>query len=506
MADVVLDGRRLTPRQVQDVARGASVSIDPAALQRMAESAAMFPRSIIREKWSLLVGGEAPAESAAAIRTFIQGHCAGVGEPLPTEVVRALMCVRANVLATGLTGARREAAELLVAMLEHGITPVVPRVGSVGVGGSIALAHIVRVMCRYGGRAEVDGVRLDAAEAMARLDWFTPTEKDALSLINGSTLTTAMGALAVAGAHTLLDAAVAACALSMEVVKADVHCLEDGPLVARNHQGAVQVGRRLRLLLDGSTLATPQRMPDSFSIRCAPHALGAAYDTVRYCEDVVVRELNGAIDNPLVFADSRQVLEGGNFHGAPVALVMDHLKAGLTQVGSMAERRLFRLVYGQLSGLPSFLVHGTGMNSGFMLAQYTAASLVSECKGLSHPASVDSLPTIQHHEDHVSMGPNAASGALHLVDLLSDVVAIELLCAAQGLDFHLAGDAVDPDGNRVSVAVERAGAGTAAIHAVVRGLVPRWESDRVLHSDLKRLGVAVRSGMFGREAIERRFG
>lgn len=502
MADVVLDGRRLSPRQVARVADGASVALDPAALRRMAESAELFPQAIIREKWSLLVGGQAPSDSQDAIRTFILGHCAGVGTPLSDRVVRALMVARANVLATGFTGAHPEAAELLVAMLNADCVPVVPRVGAVGVGGSIALAHVVRVMCRYGGRARVRGVERPAAEALADLPAFTPTEKDALSLINGSTLTTALGALAVAGAHTLLDAAIAACALSFEVVRADRHCLEEAPLAARNHPGAVMVARRLRLLLDGSTLSTHHRRPDSFSIRCAPHALGAAYDTVFYVEEVVTRELNAAVDNPLVFAQGRQVLEGGNFHGAPVALVMDHLKAGLTQVGSMAERRLFRLTYGRLSGLPSFLVHGTGFNSGLMLAQYTAASLVSECKGLSHPASVDSVPTIQHHEDHVSMGPTAAAGALHIVDLLADVVAIELLCAAQGLDFHLAGEAVDDAGQRVPGEVGRSGRGTAAIHAAVRERVARWDSDRVLHTDLHALGTAVRDGRFGPDQIQ----
>lgn len=210
-------------------------------------------------------------------------------------------------------------------------------------------------------------------------------------------------------------------------------------------------------------------------------------DTVRYVEAVVTRELNGAIDNPLVFAETGEVVEGGNFHGAPLALVMDHLKAAVTQLGAMSERRLFRMTYGRLSGLPSFLVEGTGFNSGLMLAQYTAASLVSECKGLSHPASVDSIPTIQHHEDHVSMGPLAAAGALHIIELLSDVIAIELLCAAQGVDFHLA-------------AGETCGEGTRATFDRVRTHVGRWESDRVLHVDLKALGTAVRAGEFSTAA------
>ncbi|MCA9572904.1 MAG: aromatic amino acid lyase, partial [Myxococcales bacterium] len=380
--------------------------------------------------------------------------------------------------------------------LNGGVVPVVPRVGAVGVGGSIPLAHIVRVMARYGGQADTPAGRVPASEAMAALGPWEPTEKEGLSLINGPTMTAAMGALAVTRARTLLDAAIAACGLSFEVMRADTDCLEEAPLLARNHPGGVAVARRLRGLLVGSSLASPSRRPDPFSVRCAPQSLGAAHDTLRYVEEVVTRELNGAIDNPLVFADTGQVLEGGNFHGAPLAMVMDHLKAAVTQLGAMSERRLFRMTYGRLSGLPSFLVEGTGFNSGLMLAQYTAASLVSECKGLSHPASVDSIPTGQHHEDHVSMGPIAARGALEVAERLADVLAIELLCGAQGLDFHLAGEAVDADGQVRAVAPLRAGRGTTQTWEQVRRRVRRWTRDQVLHPDLAALGTAVRAGAF----------
>lgn len=480
---IVLDGRHLTPHDVAAVARGARVQLDPAAAARMRASAAHVSGTIIREKWSQLVGGEPPDDSEAAIRTFVTGHCAGVGDPLPVEQVRAMMVCRAGVLAGGLTGCRPAAAERLIAMLNADRVPVVPRAGAVGVGGSIPLAHITRAMCGFGGRVHTPSGVVSAAEALEELGPFVPTEKEALSLLNGSTMTAALGALAVVRAQNLLSTAVNACALSFEVVRADTDCLQEAPLLARNHPGAVDVARRLRALLEGSSLATRHRRPDPFSVRCAPATLGAASDTLKYVEEVVTRELNGAIDNPLVFAESGEVIEGGNFHGAPLALVMDHLKAAVTQLGAMSERRLFRMTYGRLSGLPSFLVEGTGFNSGMMLAQYTAASLVSECKGLSHPASVDSIPTIQHHEDHVSMGPLAAAGALHILDLLADVVAIELLCAAQGVEFH-------------REAGEHGGAGTMAVYDAVREHVTRWDADRVLHVDLKRLGAAVRAGAF----------
>lgn len=485
MTEVVLDGRHLTPAQVVAVSRGARCRLDPDAARRMTESAALQPDGILQEKWAQLIGGSTPTEAHVAVRTFVEGHCAGLGEPMWKSDVRALMVARANVLAIGHSGVRPQAAEALIDALNADRIPQVPRHGAVGVGGSVPLAHVLRTLCGYGGLVDTPEGVVPADQAFPNP--LVPTQKEALALLNGSTLTTALAALAVERARVLVDAAIAACALSMEVVRADTNCLAEPPLLARNHPGAVRAARRLRTLLEGSSLATLQRNPDSFSIRCAPASIGAVLDTVDYVEAVVTRELNGAVDNPLIFPSTGEVFEGGNFHGAPLALVMDHLKAAVTQLGSMSERRLFRLTYGQLSGLPSFLVHGTGKNSGLMLAQYTAASLVSECKGLAHPASVDSIPTIQHHEDHVSMGPQAARGALHILELLFDVVAVELLCGAQGLDFHLA------EG-------ERPGPGSARVYGLVRQRVPTWTRDRVLHTDLRTLGEAVRAGAFGPHA------
>ena len=222
--------------------------------------------------------------------------------------------------------------------------------------------------------------------------------------------------------------------------------------------------------------------------------LGAAREALAYVREVVERELNGAGDNPLVF--DGELVEAGNFHGAPVALVMDHLRVALTQVASISERRTFRLTYGELSGLPSFLLPGNGINNGLMLAQYTAASLVSECKGLCHPASVDSIPTAQHHEDHVSMGSIAARATLHVLDLVADVLAIELLCAAQGLDFRLAGEYTDKQGRVLSTAPLRPGAGNLPAYLAVREHIPRWIDDRVMYPDLAAVGALVRRGAF----------
>ena len=495
-----LDGHTLTPEGVEAVAQGrARVVHGDESRALMRAGAEWYARKgeadILRSKWDWLIGGEPPADSAEVVRLFVVGHCAGVGEPLPVEEVRALMLARANVLAAGWSGVRPEVVDRLLALLERGWPPVVPGQGAVGAAGSIQLAHVAHVALGFGGELVIDGVREPAPPRIATLPPLVPTEKEALSLINGSSFTTALGALAVARSRRVLRAAEAACALSMEVVRADAHALAARPAEVRNHPGIAAASRRLRELVTGSELVTEQRLPDSFSVRCAPTVLGAARDALDHIELTVVRELNGVGDNPMVFP-GHGVVEGGHFHAAPVALVMDFLKVAMVQVASIAERRVFRLTYGRLSGLPSFLVQGSGVNSGLMLAQYTAASVLSEAKGLSMPASIDCIPTVQHQEDHVPMGPIAARSALEVIDRVADVVAIELLCAAQGLDFRMRGQAVGPAGDLVEVEPQQPGAGTRAVYDKVRLRVKRWDDDQVLHPDLVALGRAVREGVF----------
>lgn len=320
---------------------------------------------------------------------------------------------------------------------------------------------------------------------MSALDAFEPSEVEALSLINGSSFSTGLGALAVVRAEQVLSAFDAAAALSMETVRADSNALNAEALDARRHPHAASVAERLRGWVSGSTLVDRRRDPDSFSIRCTPVVHGAAWEALAHVRSVMNRELNGASDNPLLV--SGEWVETGAFHGAPVALAMDHLRASLTVVAGISERRTFRLTYGKLSGLPSFLVEGSGVDSGLMLAQYTAASLVSEAKALSHPASVDNVPTVQHHEDHVSMASVASRAALEVVDVLADVAAIELLCGAQGVDLR----------RQVG---ERPGAGSHLWWEKVRSVVTVWTEDRTLHPDLEALGCAVREGMFASDA------
>ncbi|MFK7926999.1 MAG: histidine ammonia-lyase [Myxococcota bacterium] len=497
---VALDGRSLTPATLDAVGRGqVQLYLCDDARQRMSASArwlADHPADdVISSKWRWLSDAEPPTEQAARTRAFVRGHCAGVGDPLPAEVVRALIAARANVLATGQTGCRPEVADALLALLDHDVVPIVPCQGSVGAAGAAPLAHVAWVLCGWGGEAWVRGKRRAGPDALGGLSALVPNDKETLSLINGATLAAARAALTVHRAAQLLDTAEAAAALSFEVVRADLSCLSDEAHTLRQHPGAVRVASRLRELLGSSNLCTLGRRPDPFSIRCTPTVIGAARDTLDFVTGVVVRELNAACDNPLVI-EGVGLVEAGNFHGAPVAMAMDHLKVALTQVASISERRTFRMTYGQLSGLPSFLLRSSGLNSGLMLAQYTAASLVSECKGLSHPASVDSLPTVQHREDHVSMGPIAADGAWRIAEALADVLAIELLCGAQGLDFHLAGEAIDEAGRVVEVPPSVPGDGSLRVWRSVRALVSRWDDDRVLHPDLAILGTAVRRGDF----------
>lgn len=496
-AVVLIDGNVLNPGLVAAVAQGARVVLAGEARQRMVASAEAWANlpNVLEQKRRFLVGdGPVLAPRGGGddlVRSFLLGHCSAVGEPLPVPIVRALIVCRANVLAVGLSGVRPLVVDAMLEMLNRGITPVVPSQGSVGAAGDLApLAHVARVLCGFGGAVVMpDGTRTTETG----LTPLSPTPKEALSLINGATLTAALGALAVFRAERVLDAMEVSCAMSMEALRADTRCLSLAAIDSRGHPGGTRVAQRLGKLLAGSSLAGPQNPPDAFSIRAAPAVLGAARDALDWARDVVVRELNGACDNPL-WIEGEGVVETGNFHGAPVALALDTLRIALTQAATQAERRVYRLSSGQLTGdLPSFLVEGTGLNSGFMLAQYTAASLCSECKGLSHPAVVDTIPTVQHHEDHVSMGPIAGRLTLRVLECVADVVGIEALLAAQALDFRRDGVSF-PGGVRTEGPRPTLAPGVEQARAAVRAVTPRWHDDQVLHPALAAVGALVRRG------------
>lgn len=482
-------GARLTSADLHAIAHGAEVRLDPAARQAMADNAAHTPAGIsaLQKKARWLIGehaGGLPAQDLP--RAFLIGHCAGVGEPLPVPVVRAAMAARAQVLARGQSGCRPQAAEQLIAMLNLGIHPTVPSQGSVGAAGDLApMAHIAAVACGY-------------LDRPAGLPAYEPTPKEALALINGVSLTAAIAAMALVRARRVLDAAIAACAMTFEAVGADAGCIDDRPMQARGQRGGILVARRLRAMLQGSAQVVEGRAPDAFSLRAAPAVLGTALDLLDRIEEGLDAELNGASDNPLLLASADGVhewVEAGNFHGAPLAVAMDQLRLALAQIASISERRTFRLSYGQLTpGLPSFLVHGTGLNSGFMLAQYTAASLCSELKGLCFPASVDSIPTVQHHEDHNSMGPIAARLSLEAAECAADIVGIEALLAAQALDLRARGQRWDTAGARLDDAPVTLAPAIEALRARVRDVVPFWEDDGLMHPALVAVGALVRDG------------
>ncbi len=489
MSVIVLDGGPLSCHDLARVAAGAAVRADPDALARMAHNAAQVPvgeTSVLEAKRAWLLGEHArsiPAEDLA--RAFVLDHCAGVGPLFEPGVVRATMAARANALLVGVSAVRPQIVEGLLTMLSLGIIPDVPSQGSVGAAGDLApMAHIARVLFQLDG--PIDG-----------LPPIAPTPKEALAVINGVSLTAALSALAVHRTTRVLDTAVVALAMTMEAVGADAGCIDDRAIRARLHKGPIAIAARLRDLLTGTSQVTLGRKPDAFSIRCAPQVLGAAAEALAHCKAVVEIELQGVSDNPLLFGegDAAEWIEAGNFHGAPLALAMDHIKLALAQIATVSERRTFRLSYGQLTpGLPSFLVEGTGLNSGFMLAQYTAASLASEIKGLSHPASVDTIPTVQHHEDHVSMGPIAARTALECAECAADIVGIELLLAAQALDLRMRGVAEDADREKVDAAPITLAPRVNSAWARVRADIEYWADDGVLHPCLVAAGELVRSG------------
>ncbi len=394
-----------------------------------------------------------------------------MGEPLGEAETRALMALRVNVLARGRSGARLETVEALVALLNAGVLPVVPSQGSVGASGDLApLAHLALTLIGEG-EAWVDGRRVPSAHALALrgLSPVTLEAKEGLALINGTQLTTAVGALALAEAQRLLVAADVIAALSLDALHGTDVAFDARIQDERPHPGQGASATNLRRLLKGSAIRESHRdcglVQDAYTLRCIPQVHGAARDALTYVTSTFVVEMNSATDNPMVFAETGEILSGGNFHGQPVAIAADVMTIAMAEIGAISERRTERLVNPTLSGLPAFLTREGGLNSGLMMAQVTAAALASENKALCHPASVDSIPTSAGKEDHVSMGPCAARKAAQVVANTRRILAVELLAACQAVEFRRP--------LRSSEALE-------AAHACVRRVVPALERDRQL--------------------------
>ena len=437
---------------VVSVARdGRRVALAPAAAEQMHASRAVIERLVADGAtiYGVTTGfGDLasvriePQQVAELQRNLVRSHSAGVGAPMAADALRAMMLLRANALAVGFSGVRPELAELLIGMLNARIHPVVPARGSVGASGDLApLAHLAQAVI---GEGEVDSAagRMPAAAALeaAGLVPLTLGAKEGLALLNGTQFMAALAVLALHDGRRLAGSADVIGAMSLEAMEGTAAAFDEALIGARPHPGQMAVAAHLRALLAGSEIGaghadSPHRVQDPYSLRCMPQVHGAVRDALDQLERVLLVEINSATDNPLVFPDGR-IVSGGNFHGEPLAIVIDYAKIAIAELASISERRTARLVDGRLSGLPPVLSEEPGLRNGLMITQYTAAALVNELQTLAHPSSVHSIPTGANQEDHVSMG---ATGALHLaevVDRSTTVLAIEALCAAQGLDFR----------------------------------------------------------------------
>lgn len=510
---VTLTGLDLSLEQVEAVARdGASVELATDARQRMQASRAVVEELVaegatvygVTTGFGHLAGTSVPSAEARHLQhNLLVSHAVGVGPAHDRATVRAMLLLRANTLARGRSGCRPLIVDQLLEFLRLGIHPRVPEQGSVGASGDLApLAHLALPLIGRG-QAEVDGETVSGAEALRRrgLEPLLLEPKEGLALLNGTQQMTAIGALALLDAERLVRASSVVGAMSVEALLGTDVAFAAAYHAARPHPGQSRVAAELRHLLRDSALqashhAEAHKVQDPYSIRCIPQVHGAAVDAIGYIRGVLEVELNSATDNPLIFAEGAgvdptavatgggRVVSGGNFHGQPIALAMDMLAIAVAELGSISERRTAQLVDTRTSGLPAFLAAEPGLNSGMMVYQYAAAALVSENKSLAHPASVDSIPTSADQEDHVSMGPIAARHARAVVANVEHVLALELLCAGQGLDFRLA-DAPAP------------GTGVKEAHQRLRRAVGHLEDDREPGIDIEAAVALIRSGSLG---------
>lgn len=506
MGTITLDGEHLTIEDVVVAARRPEtrVALSDEAWTRVARSAAAVERLV--EQGQVVYGITTGfghfrdrqidrSETAELQRNLIRSHAAGVGPHLPQDAVRALMVVRANTLAKGYSGIRSETLKTLVEMLNRGVHPVIPEQGSLGTSGDLApLAHMALVMLGEG-EAVFEEATLAGGEALARAG-IQPAElvaKEGLALVNGTAFMAGLGALVTHGASNLVRAADIAGALSLEALNGSTDPFDPRIQAVRPHPRQIEAAEYIRKLLDGSQLirsagGDPQRVQDAYSLRCIPQVHGAVHDAVAYARWALEIEINSATDNPLIFWENGEplVLSGGNFHGELMAMAMDYLTLGLTELGNISERRLNRLVDADLNDnlLPDFLTQHGGLNSGFMLAHYTAAALTSENKVLAHPACVDTVPTSANTEDHQSMGGTAVRHARDVLANVETIVALELFAAAQAIDFR----------RRDMPGELRLGVGTAPVYELIRRHIPFIEHDTVMYPLIEKMRRLVAEG------------
>lgn len=492
---VEIDGASLTLEQTDEVADGSEVSLAAAARPRI-ESARRFVEDIvsrgevvygINTGFGALSEVTIPPEKLRELQiNLVRSHSCGVGDPLSERVVRAMMLQRANVLSKGYSGCRLEVIELLMRMLNSRVHPVIPSRGSVGASGDLApLAHLALVVIGEG-EAVYAGQRMPGGEALnaAGIQPLTLEAKEGLALLNGTQAMTAVGGLALLDAERLTDATDVTGAMSLEALKGTPVAFDPKIHAVRAHPGQIKSARRLRELIDGSEIreshrdhGVDPRVQDAYALRCMPQVHGAVRDSLAHARRILEIEINSATDNPLIFVEAGEVLSGGNFHGEPIALTLDYAAVAIADLGTISERRVERLVNPDLSGLPAFLTPNPGMNSGMMIAQIVAASLIAENSVLAHPASVTNLPTSGNKEDHVSMGMTSALKFAQVVKNSEMIIAIELMCAAQGLDF---------------LKPLKPGLRLAEAYSRVREVVPSLERDTSLSGYIEALVPVVR--------------
>jgi histidine ammonia-lyase len=506
MKPVVIGMEKMTLEALMSIARhGAGVQLSEASVQRINEARQLIEQWVKEEKsiYGVTTGFGALSDVAISKKdtrqlqqNILMSHSAGTGDMLDEETVRAVMALRIKDFALGHSGIRLETVQHLITILNKGVYPVVPEKGSVGASGDlIPLAHLSLVIIGLG-EAYYQGQRMSGAKALNHCG-IAPLRLEAaegLALINGTQVMSAIGGLAVYDAMNLAKLTDIASAMSLEVLMGSR--MEFDPRIhkVRPHPGQTAAADNMYRITQNSDIVTSHkdchRIQDAYTLRCSPQVHGASKDAVFYAKNVLETEMNASTNNPLIFPESRDFLLGGNFHGQPIALAMDFLCMGVSEFANISERRIERLVNPKLSGLPAFLIRDGGLNSGFMIAQYVAAALVSENKILSHPACVDSIPTSANKEDHVSMGTISARKCREIIKNAEQVIAIELLCGAQALDLFTN---------------MKPGEGTLAAYTVIRNAVPHLDADRILHIDIDAVKQLMRNNKI-LEAVEKKVG
>lgn len=495
MGKVVIDGNSLTIEEFIQITRWRKkIELSQEAIERINKSRALVDKFVDENKVvygittgfgkfsDVVITGD---ETKELQRNLIISHACGVGEPLSEEIVRGIMLLRINALAKGFSGIRLSTLNTLIEMLNKGVHPIIPEKGSLGSSGDLApLSHMVLVMLGEG-EAIYKGQKMSGKEAMekANINTIELTSKEGLALINGTQVMTSIGAHTIYDAMELSKIADIAASLTIEALNGIIDAYDIRVQNIRPHEGQINTSKNLLKLLENSSMISRQgeiRVQDAYSLRCVPQIHGGSKDCFKYVKEKVEIEMNSATDNPLIFYEDEEVISGGNFHGQPMALAFDFLGIGLAELANISERRLERLVNPSLSnGLPGFLIRNGGLNSGFMIVQYSAAALVSENKVLAHPASVDSIPSSANQEDHVSMGTIASRKAMEILDNVRKVLSMEILAACQGIDLR---------GNK------GLGNGTKIVYNIIREKIGYLDKDKPMYEEINKCEEIIKSG------------